>query len=496
MKASDLFVQCLEAEGVEYIFGIPGEENIDLMDSLSRSSIQFVIARHEQGAAFMADMYGRLTGKPGVCLATLGPGAANLVTGVANAHLDRVPLVAITGQATRTRLHKESHQNINTVKMFEPITKYSQQVLHASIIPEVIRKSFQLAVMENPGAIHIQLPEDVAQKNIEGRPLLKSHLSPPLVNESMIQSAVDIISQASHPVILAGNGVIRSQVWNEVRALVAHKVGPAIAAGNTIILKPAEQTPLSSLILAELFQQAGLPAGVLNIIPGSGAELGEILTTHPKVAFITFTGSPQVGKLIRAQAGLRRVTLELGSNSPLLIDEGFSPEELEKIADETTNGSFNYDGQVCISIQRVYVHKNIYDGFVERMVQRAEKLKIGDPLAEDTNISALINTAAADRLKKWVEHAVSKGAIVQTGGTFEGNVMAPTILTNVSPDAELNTEEAFGPIITITPFETWSEAIDMANRSKFGLNSGAFTKDIERAFQAAEKLESAMQWKK
>ncbi|WCN38646.1 aldehyde dehydrogenase family protein [Aneurinibacillus uraniidurans] len=272
--------------------------------------------------------------------------------------------------------------------------------------------------------------------------------------------------------------------------LVAHKVGPAIAAGNTIVLKPAEQTPLSSLILAELFQQAGLPAGVLNIIPGSGAELGEILTTHPKVAFITFTGSPRVGKLIRAQAGLRRVTLELGSNSPLLIDEGFSPDELEKIADETTNGSFNYDGQVCISIQRVYVHKNIYDGFVKRMVQRAEKLKIGDPLAEDTNISALINTTAADRLKKWVEHAVSKGAVVQTGGTFEGNVMAPTILTNVSPDAELNTEEAFGPIITITPFETWSEAIDMANRSKFGLNSGAFTKDIERAFQAAEKLES------
>ncbi|WCN38647.1 acetolactate synthase large subunit [Aneurinibacillus uraniidurans] len=266
MKASDLFVQCLEAEGVEYIFGIPGEENIDLMDSISRSSIQFVIARHEQGAAFMADMYGRLTGKPGVCLATLGPGAANLVTGVANAHLDRVPLVAITGQATRTRLHKESHQNIDTVKMFEPITKYSQQVLHASIIPEVIRKSFQLAVMESPGAIHIQLPEDVAQKDIEGRPLLKSHLSPPLVNESMIQSAVDIISQASRPVILAGNGVIRSQAWNEVRALVDKSNLPLV---NTFMAKgilPFEHP-------RNLFTVGGKPYSQKVLRPLSEADL-------------------------------------------------------------------------------------------------------------------------------------------------------------------------------------------------------------------------------
>jgi len=270
--------------------------------------------------------------------------------------------------------------------------------------------------------------------------------------------------------------------------LVAHKVGPAIAAGNTVVLKPAEQTPLSALFLIQIFKDAGLPDGVLNVIPGSGAELGEILTTHPDVSFVTFTGSPRVGKLIRAQAGLRKVTLELGSNSPLLIDNGFSDAELDAIAGQAVSGAFSYNGQVCISIQRIYVQQNVYDAFVARLVRRTQQLQVGDPLAEETDICALINKAAADRLRTWLDNAVRDGAKVEAGGTFTGNVMLPTILSKVPVDTELNCEEAFGPIVLVTPVDNWEHAVRLANASKYGLNAGAFTKDVEHAFYAAEEL--------
>lgn len=163
MKASELFIKCLENEGVEYIFGIPGEENLDVMDALLDSSIKFVTTRHEQGAAFMADVYGRLTGKAGVCLATLGPGATNLVTGVADANMDNAPVIAIAGQAATTRLHKESHQVLDLVNMFRPLTKYSTQILEPENIPEIVRKAFKLAQVEKPGACFIDFPENIAR---------------------------------------------------------------------------------------------------------------------------------------------------------------------------------------------------------------------------------------------------------------------------------------------------------------------------------------------
>ncbi|SFV03048.1 aldehyde dehydrogenase family protein [Alicyclobacillus macrosporangiidus] len=272
--------------------------------------------------------------------------------------------------------------------------------------------------------------------------------------------------------------------------LVAHKVGPAIAAGDTIVLKPAEQTPLSALFIADVFREAGLPDGVLNVIPGDGQELSEVLTTHPKVAFVTFTGSPRVGKIIRAQAGLRKVTLELGSNSPLLVDGGFSPAELDRIAQETVAGAFSYNGQVCISVQRVFVHESVFEDLLARVVAGAKRLRIGDPLDETTDITALINEAAASRLQRWLDRAVAGGAKIHCGGRFHGQVMEPTVLTDVPADAELNCEEAFGPVVVLWPFSTWDEAIDLANDSKFGLNAGVFTKDIERAMAAAERLES------
>ena len=210
MKAAELFVKCLENEEVDYIFGIPGEENLDLMDALLESDIQFVLTRHEQGAAFMADVYGRLTGKAGVCLSTLGPGATNLVTGVADANMDRAPVVAIAGQAATDRLHKESHQVLDLVNLFEPITKYSTQILTPKVIPEVVRKAFKVSESEKPGCCFIDFPENIAEMTVDKKPLKRQSPLPPEPNIEKVQQAAKIISEAKYPIIMAGNGVVRS----------------------------------------------------------------------------------------------------------------------------------------------------------------------------------------------------------------------------------------------------------------------------------------------
>lgn len=269
--------------------------------------------------------------------------------------------------------------------------------------------------------------------------------------------------------------------------LVAHKVGPAIAAGNSIVLKPAEQTPISSLLLAEIFKEAGLPDGVLNIIPGKGDVLSEALTTHPYVKKVTFTGSVEVGHIIQQQAGFRKLTLELGSNSPFIIDEGV---DIDQIIERAVIGAFSYNGQVCISIQRIYVHKSLYEKFVERFVSRTKQLVIGSPLDEDTNITAVISKKSLERLKIWLDEAVKEGAKIECGGKAEGNILEPTVLTNVNRDSKVSRFEVFGPIVCISPFDTLDEAINEANDSRYGLNSGIITPSLERAFYAVERLET------
>lgn len=216
MKASKLFVKCLENEKVEYIFGIPGEENIDVMDALLESSIKFITVRHEQGAAFMADVYGRLTGKAGVCLSTLGPGATNLMTGVADANMDRAPVVAISGQASTTRLHKESHQVLDLVNMFQPVTKYASSILTPEIIPEVIRKAFKVAQAEKPGAAFIEFPDNIAEMEITEEVLKVQSAATPMPPVERLNYAVEVISRAKQPIILAGNGVVRSRASEEL----------------------------------------------------------------------------------------------------------------------------------------------------------------------------------------------------------------------------------------------------------------------------------------
>src|SRR5947199_6094278 len=235
-KASDVFVECLEAEGVKHVFGIPGEETLDLNESLASSSIEFIPVRHEQGGAYIADVYGRLTGRAGVCLGTLGPGATNLVTAVADAYLDRAPLVALTGQADLERMHKESHQYIDVIEVMRPITKWNARLSDAAIVPEVVRKAFKVAESEKPGATHIELPEDVMAKPLEAAPLPRRAPVQPEPGGKELERAVELIDAASHPIALVGNGAVRARASRALRAWV-HTTG--IPAAETFKAKGA-----------------------------------------------------------------------------------------------------------------------------------------------------------------------------------------------------------------------------------------------------------------
>ena len=235
MKASDLFIRCLESEGVEYIFGLPGEETNDLMFSLAHSQIKFILVRHEQGAAFMADVYGRLTQKVGVCLSTLGPGATNLITGVASANMDRSPILAITGQTDSNLRHKESHQNMDVVSIFKPITKWRWSIHNADVIAEIVRRAFKISIEEKAGAVHLELPEDIAKGKSDIKPIIKPHRtlrSRP--SHSLIKNAVKMILSAKMPVILVGNGCIRGSASSHIRKFVERT---GIFSMNTFMAK-------------------------------------------------------------------------------------------------------------------------------------------------------------------------------------------------------------------------------------------------------------------
>ncbi len=220
MLASELFLRCLEAHGVKYIFGVPGEENADFMMALEDSPIEFILCRHEQGAAFMADLHGRLTGRVACCLGTLGPGATNLVTGVADGNMDRAPMLVITGQGSSTRLHKESHQNMDVVALFEPITKWAHSIIHPENIPEMVHKAIRLAEEEKPGAVHIELPEDIAKMEVKGTPFIPEKVRRPVPADKIIDQVEALIRAAKRPIILAGNGCIRKRASKQLLRFV------------------------------------------------------------------------------------------------------------------------------------------------------------------------------------------------------------------------------------------------------------------------------------
>ncbi|CAM4051941.1 aldehyde dehydrogenase family protein [Mesobacillus thioparans] len=267
--------------------------------------------------------------------------------------------------------------------------------------------------------------------------------------------------------------------------LVAHKVGPAIAAGNTVVLKPASQTPLSAYKIASYFHKAGLPAGALNVVTGSGKTVGDVLVADERVKKVTFTGSPAVGKQIRENAGLKRVTLELGSNSALIVDEGT---DLSKVMPRIVTGAFSNQGQVCISIQRIYVHENIAGEFVSQFVEEAGRLKVGDPLEEETDVAAMISAGDVERAQSWIQDAMGNGAELVLGGESEQQVLKPTVLLNAKPTDKISCEEVFAPVVHINTFQDFDEAITQVNESQFGLQAGVYTNDLQKAFRAARKL--------
>ncbi|MBU8920112.1 aldehyde dehydrogenase family protein [Bacillus sp. FJAT-29953] len=269
--------------------------------------------------------------------------------------------------------------------------------------------------------------------------------------------------------------------------LVAHKVGPAIASGNSIVLKPASQTPLSARYIAELFKEAGLPDGVLNVVTGSGSVVGEAIILDDRVAMITFTGSPAVGIAIRNKAGLKRTTLELGSNAAVILDKDTN---IDQIIDRCVMGAFSNQGQVCISLQRVYAHEDVYDQFVEKFAEAAKLLKIGDPLNPDTYISALISKKETERAAAWIEEAKQNGAKIAAGGNLtEDGVLEPTIITNVDPKQKVSCQEVFAPVVIVNKVGSVEEAIEYVNDSRYGLQAGVYTKNVDKALLASEMLE-------
>lgn len=268
--------------------------------------------------------------------------------------------------------------------------------------------------------------------------------------------------------------------------LVAHKLGPAFAAGNAVILKPSYQTPLSALKTAEFFIEAGLPEHALNVLTGYGSEIGGKIIQDDRVKMITFTGSEEVGRQIREKAGLKRVTLELGSNSAVIID---TVDDLNEVVNRCVEGSFSFSGQVCISIQRIYVQRKLFESFLHKFIERTKSLIVGDPRDEKTDISSMIHEREVKRIISWIDEAESQGAKVVYGGETNGNILKPTIIINSTSKMTINCKEAFAPIVNIISYDEWDEAIDLVNDSTYGLQAGIYTLNINRAIDAIKRLE-------
>jgi glyceraldehyde-3-phosphate dehydrogenase (NADP+) len=274
--------------------------------------------------------------------------------------------------------------------------------------------------------------------------------------------------------------------FNDPLNLVAHKVGPAIAAGNAIIVKPATATPLSALLLAEAFEKAGLPAKVLSVITGYPSDMGDSLITHPAIRMISFTGGLSTGKAIMQKAGLKRMGMELGSNSPVIV---LQDANMSEAVESTVSGAFWAAGQNCLGVQRIYVQEEVYQDFIRRFIDRTQQYCVGNKLSEETDMGPMISEKEAKRVESWVHEAVEKGARLLCGGKREGAFYYPTVLDNVPADCKLATEEVFGPVVGIYSVSDLDMAICQSNNVDVGLQAGIFTRNLEKALEAIRKLD-------
>jgi acyl-CoA reductase-like NAD-dependent aldehyde dehydrogenase len=268
--------------------------------------------------------------------------------------------------------------------------------------------------------------------------------------------------------------------------LVAHKIAPALAAGCAVVLKPASQTPLSSLALAELETEAGLPPGWLNVVVGPAAEIGDVLLADERVRLITFTGSAEVGWMLKERAPKKRVALELGNTTPVLVE---ADADLDSAASKIATSGFSFAGQACISVQRIYVHEDVYGDFIPRLLARVEALRTGDPADEQVDVGPVIDERARDRILAWISEAKAGGASVLTGGGADGQVVEPTVLEGVSPEMKVCSHEVFAPVVTVSAYRSLEEALAMANGTEYGLQAGIFTRNLSTALKAAAGLE-------
>jgi glyceraldehyde-3-phosphate dehydrogenase (NADP+) len=267
--------------------------------------------------------------------------------------------------------------------------------------------------------------------------------------------------------------------------LVAHKVAPALAAGNPILIKPAPQTPLTALLLAEVGLEAGVPPGGLNVLPCDN-RVAERLVVDPRFKLLSFTGSAAVGWMLKAKCGKKKVVLELGGNAGVIVEQDA---DLDFAAQRCASGGFGYAGQTCISVQRIFVHHSVVDLFTTKLLLQVARLKGGDPNDEATVVGPLIDQHAAHRVEEWIGEAVAQGARVLLGGKRMGSVVEATVLTNVTPTMKVSCQEVFGPVVTVTPYRQFDEALQAMNRSEYGLQAGVFTQDVNKVFHAFRHLE-------
>lgn len=275
--------------------------------------------------------------------------------------------------------------------------------------------------------------------------------------------------------------------FNDPLNLVAHKVGPAIASGNAIIVKPATATPLSALKLWEALREAGLPDRVLTVVTGYGREVGNVLVQHPAVRMISFTGGLHAGLAIARKAGIKKLSMELGSNSPAIV---LRDADLEEAVESTVSGAFWAAGQNCLGVQRIYVESPLFDAFADAFVRRAGQYRVGDKLAEETDMGPLISEEEAIRVESWVKEALDRGARLLLGGERRGAFYPPTVLAETPMECKVAREEVFGPVVTLYRVSDLDEAVTRANQVDYGLQAGVFTRDMERAFEAIRRLES------
>ena len=387
-------------------------------------------------------------------------------------------------------------------KLVDTAAKAAAKAFEAGGFPQHARA----AVLERGSRIAADRVEDLAATIAAeaGKPVKTATVEAQRCVETLLLSAIEARKLTGETVPMEGVAAGESKVglvfrvpygvvgaispFNFPLNLVAHKLGPAIAAGNAVVLKPAGQTPISALKLAEILLDAGLPENWLQVVCGPGAEVGNAIVEHELIHAITFTGSAKVGWDLRSRIPHKKVNLELGSTAPLVIN---ADGDWKTAADKAKLHAFSHAGQSCISIQRVIVHDDVAEKFTERFVKNTEELTVGDPMDENTDVGPLISAGDRDRVKEWIDEAAKEGAEVLTGGELvdEGRCLAPTIIRNPPREANVWCEEIFGPVATINTCSSFDEGLDMANDAHYGLNAGVFTDRLEDGIEAGRRLE-------